>query len=1005
MAKKGARLSGMKKGDGQLTGPAGDFSIYNEGQTSCSLACPAGVDIKAYVNLIADRKYEDAVQVIRKNNPFPGICGRVCTHPCEAECGRKDVDEPVSIRSLKRFASDYELSRKKPGVSMEITQEEKIAIVGSGPAGLTAASDLALAGFHVTVFDSSKNPGGLLAWGIPDFRLPKNIVRSEVRDIQNLGVNIISGKKIDMPAELLKKGYSAVILATGCQRSMQAGIPGESGKGVFDCLEFLRKVSETSDVKLGKKVIVVGGGNAALDSARTALRMGADVTVAYRRTEEQMPADSEEIGHAKQEGIRFEFLAIPVEIIQGKSMRFQRAKLGEPDSSGRRSPVPVPNEFFDIQADNVIMAIGSKVDYSTFPAAMKLNKNGTPVIDGNSMTTIAGIFAAGDLATGPSTIVDAIGSGHDAAAGVIKFLGGMPSQTMPAQMLVVENPDSEKTQRCASCFIPMEKRTSTFDEAEIGMDERQAITEAQRCQRCGSCTVCDVCLAVCDYRNALISLPDGEKAMAKVPFDVARSALENPDGWNIESGESISAVRIESLLARVNEKLCIACGRCEDACSYKAIRTVFDTKGNAVSRVEESACRGCGACVAACPTGAMGIGYLGDEKLIARVAEAVRNSAKNDDIVRFSCMWNRNNAGADEKPWEVKVQCTRRLSPAILLETLAMGARAISVLACADDECHYIPGPWMGPDIVDASKNILNSIGINPARIAYIGDQDAIPDFFSGISGLKKFITLPGHTSKATSGIGRCMDAAQVLMAQPDIAPRIQSKTVIGLGCLGISEPTFAAYGVDDEVILNSIFVLLRSANVKCQIAKTIHTTGEGLKKNGADVLYIAYLKSMKDTINSNNIEKLVIPTPKSYEGFKNMGLACKIETLPSALLNGLSGKFMDTRATIAYHPACGGTGEFDKHCLELLGKVPGLKIIKIDGKCGDTGWKDVNAATRDSALALLNKAEKNGAELLVAGSPRCAAHMKAVTNGWNASRVGVTDIYTYLASRLGGDS
>ena len=1004
MSEKGNVLRSLKKGEGRLSGSSGTYDIYAEGQTPCSMACPAGVDIKAYVNLIADRKYEDAVRVIRRNNPFPGICGRVCTHPCEAECGRKDLDGAVSIKALKRFASDYELSRKKQAISQERTRPEKVAIVGSGPAGLTAAADLALAGFRVTVFDGSKNAGGLMAWGIPDFRLPKNIVRSEVRDIRALGVDIITGRKVERPQELLKKGYSAVILATGCQVPILAEVPGE--KSALDCLDFLRNVSEANAPKLGAKAIVIGGGNAALDSARTALRLGADVTVAYRRTEEQMPADAEEIAHAKEEGVKFEFLAIPAEIIPGKSAKFQRAKLGEPDASGRRSPVPVPNDYFEIKADSVIMAIGSKPDPAAFPKEMRLTKRGTPEINDASMTSVSGIFAAGDMATGPSTIVDSIGSGHSAALGVMRFLGEVISTKGPGEMLVVENSPSEEMQRCEICFIPPENRRSTFEEAEIGMSERDAITEALRCRRCGSCDVCDVCLAVCDYRNAMIAVQEsGESALAKIPFGMAAEAMEWPEKtWAIEKGGTNIPVKVEPILARVNEELCIACGKCEEACPYKAIRTIFLSDGNARAEVEASACRGCGACSGACPSGAIIMGYLDDDKLYSRLREAVMRSKENSGIVRFSCMWNGRDAKTEKWPWEVKVQCTRRLSPAILVESLALGARAVSVMGCEEDECHYLPGPWMGPDVVDSAKDVLGAIGIDPRRVAYLDSPDSAESFITGIMGRKPFRS-GANLPEIRSSLGRCLNAAQILMAQPDgdMNPKTDKKTSLGYGCLAMSEPTFAAYGIQNTDVLASARRLLKIAGVEYSMAG-IHISGTSLKEWGMDELYKQYSDSIANNLKDSGASTLIVPTPKSYESFKSMNLGCRVASLPAVLRKNLVGRFQESSDTVAYHPACAGGGEFDADCLELLGLVPGLKVVKADGSCGDSGWRDVKAESRDKALAVLRDAEKKGALTLVAGSTRCAAHLKAVTGGWNTCPVKVMDIYTFLASKLGGE-
>ncbi|MBU4071684.1 MAG: FAD-dependent oxidoreductase [Candidatus Thermoplasmatota archaeon] len=1013
MSKRGNVLRNRAKGEGMLVGPPGNYMLYTESQTPCSLGCPAGVDIKAYVNLIADRRYEEAVQIIRMANPFPGICGRVCTHPCEAECGRKDIDQPVSIRSLKRFASDYELSRKKSGIAQPIIHRQKIAIVGSGPAGLTAASDLALAGFHVTVFDSTREAGGLLSWGIPDFRLPKNIVRSEIRDIQSLGVEIEQGKKIENPIELIENGYSVVILAMGCQSSILPGIPGEGSINVVDCLDFLKNVSEKKINKPPGRVVVIGGGNAALDSARTALRLGADVTVAYRRTEEQMPAGPDEITHAKEEGIDFQFLAIPAEICSDNSkltVKFQKAKLGESDASGRRSPMPIPDDYFSLEADRVIMAIGSKPELAGFEkSGLKLTKRGTIETDEDRMTSMKGIFAAGDIATGPSTIVDAIGSGHCAAAGVLKFiLGEDLSEKKHGEMLIVDAEAPETSQRGGTCFIPVKKRQSTFDEVELGIEERSAITEASRCRRCGSCGVCSVCLAVCDYRNAVISVPGtGESELAKVPFELVKQVMDNPEEkWNLESSGEKIPLNIEPLLATVDKTFCIACGKCEESCPYKAIRTIFYTDGNSHAQIEPSACRGCGACLAACPTGAISMGYMGDANILPRLHDAVKNAHTNNNIVIFSCLWKDPEPSIRTEPREIKLQCTRRASPALLLEALALGAKAVAVRGCADDECHYLPGTWMGPDVVESCHAILEAIDIESGRISYLDDDDSIEKFTKDVQAFKKFQSTAGKIPELKSNLGRCLNAIQILMTQPDREFEIKSncKILLGCGCLATSEPAFEAYGLHESHVLESIGFLLEKTGINYEIASGIHISGTSLKKWGLDSLYETYSESIVKRLNDSNAKSIVLTTPKSFNSFKEMELACSVEPLPGILKDKLSGSFMKSHGTVAYHPACAGAGDFDEDCLELLGLIPELKVQKIEGKCGDTGWRDVSNESRKMARVLLKSAEQAGAVILITGSTRCAAHLHAVTGGWCTSPVKVMDIYTYLASRLGGE-
>ena len=992
-------LKNISKGQGKLVGPVGSFSIYHEDRPSCIIGCPAGVDIKAYVNLISDKRYEDAVSIIRLTNPFPGICGRVCTHPCEAECGRKDIDESVSIKTLKRFAADYELSRKSQMKESPKKHEKSVAIIGSGPAGLTAAVDLTLAGFPVTVFEEGKEPGGLLAWGIPDFRLPKNIVRSEIKDMVNLGVEICTNERVDNPLELLEEGYSAIILAMGCQAPVKLDIEGH--ENLTDCLEFLRNVSDGKLAKLPGKTIVIGGGNAALDSARTALRLGGETIIAYRRTEEQMPAEAEEIHHAKEEGINFQFLAIPHRVLtHGKKitgMEFQRAELGEPDDSGRCSPVPIPDDYFTIEADNVILALGSNTDTSSLPDTLKLTKWSTLETDEWNMTSQQGLFAAGDIVSGPSTIVDAIGSGHCAANGVMNFLigeeGDFGARTSE-MMLIVESevPDAEK--RVEAVCIPANKRQTTFDEVEMGLEEANALAEANRCRRCGSCSVCSVCLSVCDYRNAVITILDAdESALAKIPFQLAEKGMGQD--WKIQIDNEEFAVKIEPIMARVDETLCIACGRCEESCPYKAIRTVFDMLGNAHAQIDASACRGCGACAGTCPSGAIKMGYVDNDDLFPKIHEAVKES----DIVKLSCIWNDFDSGIACEPGEIKLQCTRRASPSLILEALASGARGIEIFGCNNDECHYLPGPWMGPDIVESCKLILQELGIDPGRIVYsnMNNLQTIPE------GREKFLPFVQNIPDTKTPMGRCLNAAQILMAQPDIKfqPEANGKYLLGMGCLAMSEPTFLAHGFERPDILGSIMKLLEIAGIEYELAQGIHISGNSLKEWGMESLFEQYSKSIINQVKSSQAECLIIPTPKTYKAFiEEYGEVFGVLSLPE-MLKGLQGKLAPTNLTVGYHPSCVDGGDFDASCLELLALIPGLKVVELQGECGDTGWRSVGSDSRKKGAELMRKADEAGAKILISSSTRCTAHLDALRNGWCQSGVDVQDIFSFLVSRL----
>jgi len=708
-------------GEGRLSGPLGEFGIHTEAGPTCSSACPAGVDVKAYVNLIADKRFEQAVDVIRRSNPFPGVCGRVCTHPCESECRRRELDDPLAIRALKRFASDYEMSRKAPASPIQPSHEERIAVVGAGPAGLTSAANLAYEGFIVDVYDSAPVAGGIMAWGIPDFRLPKRTLRSEVKDIEDLGVRILLDEHVSDPKGLLEKGYSAVVLAAGCTVPLKLGLPGEDSDAIIDCLDFLRKANLEEHGEMSGKVLVIGGGSAALDSARTAIRLGADAVVVYRRSIEQMPADPGEIREAGEEGVRFEYQAVPNELrFDGQRLRAlkcQRTVLGDADESGRRRPVPI-EEYFELEADLIILAIGSRPEPSVL-GTLGTNEWGTVVVDERAMTSITGIFAAGDIVLGPSSIVDAIGSGHTAARGVIEYITGksVGIATSPP-MLVVAGKEPGKEERRTTKFVPAESRSSGFDEVDLGFDEITAMAEASRCRRCGSCTVCDVCLGVCEHTQAVAMDDSGNSVLIKIPLEFQRNLMDDPGtgkGWTLSSSDQTMNVTLFPLLAQVDAAKCIACGICDEVCAYRAVRVHFSLDKGPTAVVDTAVCRACGACSAACPTGAATQGFMGWPELRKRLSA---------DTFAFSCIWrNRDGMTGDG----VDMMCSRAASPALILEALANGAKGVAVVGC-EEGCHYLPGPWMGEDVVESTKLILAAAGLDPGRVIHIKSEEAQED-------------------------------------------------------------------------------------------------------------------------------------------------------------------------------------------------------------------------------------------------------------------------------------
>jgi NADPH-dependent glutamate synthase beta subunit-like oxidoreductase len=408
----------------------------------CQETCPVHIDIRKYIGLIADGRYLDALAVIRERNPLPAICGRVCNHPCESACNRGKQDQPVAIDALKRFVADYELELKKQGkipkpVSPPVNEKlGKVAVIGSGPAGLTVAHDLALKGIQSTIFEAAPVPGGMLWLAIPEYRLPRDIIQTEVDYICDLGVEL----KLNTPItkeftfdDLLSDGYKAVFLGIGAHRGLKLGVSGEDDyEGFLDCIVFLRRVNLGDTTKPGRKVVVIGGGNSAIDAARTALRLGSEeVHIVYRRTVKEMPANPWEIEGAEKEGVKIFYLAAPVQILgeNGKvvGMKCIRMKLGKLDASGRRRPVPIEGSEFEIETDIIVPSISQEPDISFLHEGhgLSINKWNSFDIDSRTMqTNRPEVFAGGDSVTGPATVIEAIAAGHKAANSIEKFVKG-----------------------------------------------------------------------------------------------------------------------------------------------------------------------------------------------------------------------------------------------------------------------------------------------------------------------------------------------------------------------------------------------------------------------------------------------------------------------------------------------------------------------------------------------------------------------------------------------------
>ena len=470
--------------------------------SACQYICPLSQDVPCYVGLIAQGKFEEAIKIVRKENPLPLICGRICTNPCEMKCKAGDGDVPIAIRLLKRFLADYEykhdlyIEEKPKG-----EREERIAVIGSGPGGLTCAYYLTLEGYKVTIFESQSIAGGMLAVGIPEFRLPKDILNYEIDRIKKLGVEIKTNTTVGKDIQLsdLRNEYKAIFIAVGAHKGLKMRIPGEDSEGVIDAVEFLCNFNLGREVEVGDNVIVIGGGNSAIDAARVLKRLGKDIRIFYRRTKAEMPAIKSEIEEAIIEGIDIQFLTTPTKVLSRngkiKAIECVRMELGDVDSSGRRRPIPIPDSEFQVEVDTIVLAISQEPDVSflTNEDGPKISKWNTIEVDPETLYTgIEGIFAGGDVVISPNTVADAIGHGKLAAQMIDKYVRGDKLErkyevTRPAmyvEPVQLSEDEIEKLKKPEFSSLPVSQRIRNFKEVELGFTEAEAIAEAKRCLRC-----------------------------------------------------------------------------------------------------------------------------------------------------------------------------------------------------------------------------------------------------------------------------------------------------------------------------------------------------------------------------------------------------------------------------------------------------------------------------------------------------------------------------------------
>ena len=569
----------------------------------CSLACPAGTDCQGYVGLIANGEYEEALRLIKEKIPLPAAIGRVCPHPCQTACRRSLVEDPVRIAYLKGFAADIDLESENTYVpALQPLNGKTVSVIGGGPAGLTAAYFLRIKGYSVKIYDKMPKMGGMLRYGIPQYRLPKELLDKEIKLIEDLGIEMINNKTlgVDFTVESLKSESDAVVVAVGAWKSTPMRVEGESLECVYGGIDFLRSVIEGKPFDIGKKVAVCGGGNTAMDACRTAVRLGADeVYVVYRRTRDEMPAEKLEIDEAEEEGVIYKFLTNPAEIIgeNGKviAIKLQVMELGEPDASGRRSPVPVEGKFEILNVDSVIMAIGQQTDINGLDGLELTRKNTIVADEATFMTNIDGVFAVGDATNkGASIAVAAIGEAQKAADVIDSYCNGFTvgyRKPFVVEKLVTAEDlaDREKVPAAQMPTLTPDERKRNFKEVALGFDNETAMAEAARCLECG-------CL---DYFKCKL-------LKYSRMYDVSPA---------VYSGEKTVAGKdsTHEFIIHDNDK-CVLCGQCVRVCDEvmgvtalglvnRGFITVVSPEFN--NSLDSSRCISCGQCVALCPTGAL----------------------------------------------------------------------------------------------------------------------------------------------------------------------------------------------------------------------------------------------------------------------------------------------------------------------------------------------------------------------------------------------------------------
>jgi len=551
-----------------------------EENIGCENACPVNTRAPQYISAIREENYNLAFELNRGDNLFPAILGRICVHPCEEKCRRGLLlDLPISICSLKRASADFETHVPQKETAIK-KRGHNVAVIGAGPSGLSAANDLARFGYSVTIYESFPIPGGMLNVGIPPYRLPREVVQQAIEEVRQLGVEIVTGMPIgkDLNLENFRTKYDAVYIAAGAHKAERLGIAGEDLQGVIHGVTFMRMVNLDKNPKIGSRVAVVGGGNTAMDSARSSFRLGAkEVFILYRRTREEMPVDPRELEEVEEEGIKVHYLTQPTRVLSKDGIRVSgvrciRNRLGAPEKDGRRRPIPVEGTEFDIDIDLLIPAVSQSPDISFLPEeiGLEISKWDRLSVDPETFeTNVHGIFAGGDFVTGPRDVIRVIADGRKAALSIHKYLSGEVFEKKLAYFTAIPevqiDPNLEKIPRQRMETLPVRERGSMDREVELGFSGVVAVKEAVRCLQCHiftifdrtKCILCGGCVDICPkscFRMARLDEIEGDEKLSKLVQSLYKVSLEEAQKLNLAS------------VIFKDESRCIQCGLCVKRC-------------------------------------------------------------------------------------------------------------------------------------------------------------------------------------------------------------------------------------------------------------------------------------------------------------------------------------------------------------------------------------------------------------------------------------------------------